>query len=914
MTASGERPARSVAARPEDPIHVLHVEDDPDFSRLARTALTQAADRITVESTASPQAALDRIDDARVDCVVCDYDLDELDGLDLLGAVRSDYPDLPFILFTGKGSEEIASEAVSAGVTDYLQKAVGTDQFTVLANRIENAVTARRNQARADRHERIASVIREVNRGLVGAGSRAAIDATVCAALADADPYRFAWIGEYDPDTREIVPRHHAGIEAGYLDAIDVPVGPDDDSLGPTARAFRTGAVQVMQHIAEDPAYRPWRDQALERGYRSSAAVPLVYEGSTYGVLNVYADRPSAFDDTECAVLEELGTDVAHAIHAVELQETFRRYREAVEHAGHAVYMTDADGTIRSVNPAFEAVTGYDEASVVGRTPEFLYADPDAFETVLETVTDGGVWEEDLAALTAAGERYHVTGTIAPITGVDGTVDGVVAVHADVTERAERERALARLEQRLALALEGTRTAIWEYDVETETIVRHEGANALWAEDTTQPVPLDAALAERVHPDDRRKIRTAIDRAVDEAAPYRVEFRLRTAEGWVWVESRGERHREGPDDPGRLIGFVTDISDRRDRAAELERYETIIEASGDAVYTIDASGHITFVNDAFCALVGYEESDLIGAYVDVVMDETDIERGERLIRELLTTDESRGTFEMDLIRADGEHVTVENHIALLPYEDEFRGTTGIHRVITDRKRRERELERQNERLEQFASVLSHDLRSPLAVAHGYLDLLNEDIEGGGADDHDQTAEAVDKAMGAVERMGGIIEDVLALARDGRSVQDPRPVDLGTVAEAAWETVTTDAATLTVPTDVTVAADEQRLRRLFENLIRNAVEHGGAGVEVTVTAEPGGFAVADDGPGLSVDAHDRVFESGYTTGEGTGFGLAIVRQIAEAHGWTVTAGEGPDGGARFVFSGVDRGVAAEDPAD
>jgi signal transduction histidine kinase len=170
-------------------------------------------------------------------------------------------------------------------------------------------------------------------------------------------------------------------------------------------------------------------------------------------------------------------------------------------------------------------------------------------------------------------------------------------------------------------------------------------------------------------------------------------------------------------------------------------------------------------------------------------------------------------------------------------------------------------------------------------------------------------------------MEQLIEDLLALAREDELASDPEPVALASVAREAWDTVETDAATLAVEGETTVPADRSRLRQLLENLFGNAVEHGSTspdsqprrdaiehgGVDVTVRVGPmeGGFYVADDGAGIPPEERDRVFERGVSTADGgIGFGLAIVERIAEAHGWTVTATESEDGGARFEVTGVE----------
>ena len=195
----------------DDPIRVLHVDDEAGVRDLTVEFLEREDDRIVVETAASADEALTRLDEGRVDCVVSDYQMPGMDGLTLLDAVRRDYPDLPFILFTGKGSEEIASEAISAGVTDYLQKGTGTDQYTVLANRVTNAVARRRSEAAAAATESRYRVLVEDSRqaifvhdgtSVLYANDRTAelVGASDAEAVLGADPLSFV-----HPDDREVV-------------------------------------------------------------------------------------------------------------------------------------------------------------------------------------------------------------------------------------------------------------------------------------------------------------------------------------------------------------------------------------------------------------------------------------------------------------------------------------------------------------------------------------------------------------------------------------------------------------------------------------------------------------------------------------------------------------------------------------
>jgi signal transduction histidine kinase len=247
------------------------------------------------------------------------------------------------------------------------------------------------------------------------------------------------------------------------------------------------------------------------------------------------------------------------------------------------------------------------------------------------------------------------------------------------------------------------------------------------------------------------------------------------------------------------------------------------------------------------------------------------------------------------------------------------------RDVTARVERERQLRRQNDRLDEFASVVSHDLRNPLNVAKGRVDLLAAQYDS-------EHVPPVQRALGRMER---IIEDTLTLAKQGQTVAETEPIRISELVSDCWATVDADAATVEVVDEFTFRGDRGRLRHVFENLFRNALEHGTAdsdddesraddgdtapGGSVTITVglvEPfptttrgtgtvsKGIYVEDDGPGIPEEKRDTVFEPGHTsTDDGTGFGLTIVRRIAEAHGWEVDVGRGTRGGARFEFTDV-----------
>ncbi len=332
--------------------------------------------------------------------------------------------------------------------------------------------------------------------------------------------------------------------------------------------------------------------------------------------------------------------------------------------------------------------------------------------------------------------------------------------------------------------------------------------------------------------------------------------------------------------------------EQRERA--LDRYERLVETAGDGMYVLDTYGHFTTVNDALVEMTGYAREGMLGEHAKLMLSEpTDVETCNDAIETLLKRGEQTGTVELTIETKAGNQIPSEAKISVLVRNGEFLGTIGVVRDITERKRRERTLREQNERLDAFAKIVSHDLRNPLGVSRGYLDL----IEKTGSLEH---IEKVDRGL---DRMESIVDDVLAIAQDGEWVTETEPVDLGSVAQDAWDHVSSDEATLTVGSLPTVDADESRLLRLLENLFRNAIEHGGLDVTIRIDTleRKEGFYVEDDGVGFPEEMSETLFDPSVSASAGgLGIGLWIVREVATGHGWSVTASESENGGARFEF--------------
>ena len=317
--------------------------------------------------------------------------------------------------------------------------------------------------------------------------------------------------------------------------------------------------------------------------------------------------------------------------------------------------------------------------------------------------------------------------------------------------------------------------------------------------------------------------------------------------------------------------------------------EAIVDAVWDPLVVVD-DGLVRDANSAFREWFDTEEP--VGEPLAAVLGE------QPALREYIESGEE-GIVETGAETAVGNR-SIEVRLSPVREEGARVGQLAHLHDQTDRKQRRDRLKRQNEQLDRFASVISHDLRNPLDVALGRTNVLKERV------DDPEVVEQLEHISDAHGRMRRIITDVLSLAREGEEIDTREPVGVATLAEDAWSTVATGDATLTVAVDRTISADPDRLAQLFENLFRNAVQHAGPGVAVTVGPLEDGFYLADDGPGIPTAERERVLEPGYTaSGSGTGLGLAIVENVVEAHGWDLTVTASDAGGAQFEVTGIDR---------
>ncbi|WP_318567428.1 PAS domain S-box protein [Salinigranum marinum] len=376
------------------PIRLLHVDDDPAFAEMVSVFLEQECSACHVTTATDVPAGLEQLRSGAFDCVVSDYEMPGQTGLDLLRAVRDSHPDLPFVLFTGRGSEEIAAEAISAGVSDYLQKGGGTEQYTVLANRIENLVSQYR--AQRDLRQRVDAI--ETAREGIG--------------LLD-DDGRVVYANRAFEET--------FGYEEGELVDVSVTALVDDDD-----------AERLRAALAGDG----WTGEVLMRHRDGTGLLADIAVSRTAG-----GERVFTVQDISAAERRE--------------HELFVKNR-AMEAAPIGIIVTDPalpDNGIVYANREFERLTGYAESEILGENCRFLQGEETAPETVTE-MREAIAAEEPV---TVELRNYRKDGTpfwnrvwISPLRNADGAVTNFVGFQDDVTERVEARREQAAMFDRVS--------------------------------------------------------------------------------------------------------------------------------------------------------------------------------------------------------------------------------------------------------------------------------------------------------------------------------------------------------------------------------------------------------------------------------------------------------------------------------
>lgn len=657
------------------PIRVLCVDDAPGVAELTATMLEEDGE-VSATAVTDPVAALERLERDAVDCIVSAHDMASIDGLRLLELVRADQPGLPFVLYTAAGSERLASDATAAGVSEYVRTVETPDGYSLLATRVRAAVE--RHRAADDGHHVADSVGEDA--GNTHRQSRAVLETAPDAIVVSVDG--------------TLVYANHAAVE--LFD------GEPGDLLGVElgALASREGALAALATVESpgrhaNPVHRD--SETVTTGDGEDRTVELTARRIDWGG-----------DDGVVVVLRDV-TDRGRR----ERGREGRRHQlvDILDAVEAAVFVKDTEGRYLLMNRSCRGLFGLDpDADVVGLTDRELFPPEVAaqFRSDDRQALERGetvVLEETVP--TPHGERVHLTRKT-PLFDEDGEPYALCAVSTDITERKAQERQLRERIKELSTI---------------HDIIQHfpEGEQPLDAflRDVVEMLPGTFQRPERTGA--RITYGTeSIQTARFEPDAHCLDGRTETADGTVVTvevvtldadtdagETFLDEERELVQTLTRLVaGYV----ERREYVTSLERNEAVLTALGDPVYALDADGRFTYLNDALVELTGYDRGELLGEPIAKLLPADDYECGQASVERLVRDGHGETVrVELDMVTVDGERIPTETQIALLPPDEEgrFRGTVGVARDVSERKRHERDRRRQRDfllRTEELASV------------------------------------------------------------------------------------------------------------------------------------------------------------------------------------------------------------------
>ncbi|MFC7239081.1 PAS domain S-box protein [Saliphagus sp. GCM10025317] len=736
-------------------------------------------------------------------------------------------------------------------------------------------------------------------------------DASV--AVAETLETEYCKVLELLPGGDEVLLRQGVGWQDGLVGTATAPTDLDSQA-GYTLLSEEPIVVDELR--TEDRFSGP--DLLVDHDVVSGVSVIIGSLEDPWGVLGTHTTERRAFTEYDVNFVQSIANILASAIETRRAERSVEAEKEVkeqiVETSPVGIVVFDAKGDLQFANEHAEDILGRDREeieSVAYDDPRWRLTDADGNplsgeETPFMRVIETGepIFDMEIGLGRPDGERIWVTVNGAPLDadgdGSDAT--GAVLALTDVTDQKRLESEFEEMLGRVTDAF---------YAVDDEFRFTHVNERAAELLQRPRAELLGEKLWE-MFPEAAEvdEVWDAFHTALNDQVPTSYDLYFDPLNFWVEANLY-------PSETGVSVYF-RDITESKQYELELERYRALTEAANDVIVTIDAESTIRSVNPAVEDVFGYEPDELVGESLTTLMRDDLAARHRAGLQQYLETSER--TLDWDYVeipgqRADGSAVSLSITFSEIVYEND-RYFTGVIRDITDRKKRERQLERANERLtqsnkrlEQFAHAASHDLQEPLRMVSSYLQLIEQRYE----DDLDANGtDYLEFAVEGADRMRAMIEGLLEYSRIETGGKPLEPTDLDAVFEDVLDDlegqIERSNATITSDSLPQVRGDRTQLRQLFQNLLDNAMTYSGdEPPQIHVSAERDGrewvVSVCDEGIGLD-PAHDsrvfEVFQRLHSREEysGSGIGLALCKRIVERHGGDIWVDAEPGEGATF----------------
>jgi PAS domain S-box-containing protein len=874
----------------QHPLRILSIEDDPKDTELIQDLLE--TEGIVCEVTRVDTEALlrDLLKQGGIDLILADYSLPSFDGISALKLATKACPDVPFIFVSGTLGEEVAIEALKIGATDYVLK-------TRLSRLVPSVLRALREATQMAERRRAEEALRQSEAYLTEA-------------------QRLSHTGSFGwrPSTGEII----WSEETFRIFEYDRATKPSIEVI--LQRVHREDAASVKETV--ERASQDGKD--FEHEYRL-----VMPDGSVKHVHVVaHAERD------ESGELEFVGA-VMDTTESKRAEKKLRRSEESLleaqklSHTGSWRHDVASGAVI--VSPEVYRIHGVKPDDDASNTkfffsrihPEDRKSVVDLFERAeLEKIE----FQVDYRIVLPDGTIKHLHTIGHPVLDESGELVEFVGTAMDVTAAKQAEEALRRSEGYLADAQRLTGTGSWAWNVATRQGVYWSQENyRLLGFDPEEGIPSNEAFYERIHPEDRERVRREVFLERPEEGPhFDMEFRIVLPGGAIkYVHSTGHPVRNISGDLLEYVGTSMDVTERKRGEQATRLLAAVVESSHDAIVSKNLDGIITSWNTGAQRLFGYAAEEAVGQNITLIIP-PDRRDEERAIVEQLTRDERVDHFETVRMRKDGSLLDVA--LTISPMKDaagRIVGASKLARDITERKRAEEALRQAQADLAHMSRVttmgeltasLAHEIRQPISAA---VTNAKSCLRWLGRDEPDvaEACEAASRLVKDVTRAADIIGRISSLFK--KDALQRELVDVNELIREMIVLLRSEAIrySISIRTELAeglpkVMADRVQLQQVLMNLMLNGIEamvDMGTGGELTIKSQQGDnrqllISVGDTGVGLEPEQAEQIFNAFFTTKpQGSGMGLPISRSIIESHGGHLWATSNSGPGATFQFT-------------
>lgn len=843
-------------------LRILLIDDDEDQMTIAKTYLAKEDPTFEVITARSAQMALQTLEQALIDAVVVDYSMPDMDGIEFLQKLRLEGNWVPFIMFTGRGHEKVASRALNLGANYYLTKDVDLERvYRELAKIIRNLVQRKQDEEK----ERL--------RGEV------ALQAS-------------------EENYRSLIETSLESIEDGYYEV----------DLTGKFTFFNNSACTIFGYLTEEMLgldYRQYMDaetaksvfQIFNSVYRTGEPTAafdydIIRKNGSKGTIEVSVSLMVDSEGNPKGFRGIVRDTTARKKMERALRESEEKYHNLIENVPVGISVSTPEGEIIDVNTPLLKMLGYDSKKEFLRTAAHTHwFDPKDRKKHIEFLNNGMTEGFDSRFKRKDGSIFWgSTKTMKQITD-----SGILLLNSfqDITERKNAEDALKESEQKFRELADLLPQTVFELDLKGNfTFANRFGLESSGY--TQEDIEKGLSALELFIPEDRARIGEIIQAKMTGKSVGESEYTALRKDGSKFpvliYSSQIIRNHQ----PVGLRGIVLDITDLKRVEKALreseKKYRSLVETSPDGIAMTDLNGAIYMVNQQCALMAGYKNAEtMAGKNIFDFFGEKDRKRALDTMRKLLSFGSIRNT-EFSFQKPDGTAIPADLSSSLIVDESGLpKRYMMVIRDISERRRAEETFRNQRAELSEFANAMAQELRSHLLSMEGYVSFLT--------DGPSSEKSHVERVLHLIKNMNELLEHLVVLADAGLLVDRAKIVNLAQLVGKTADRVIPSHIAFSQENLPVVLGDSEKLTRIFQHLFENAVMHGKPSRIMVKRYDTDGatrILVSNDGTKITPDRRQEIFQRGYTTHkERLGLGLAITQKLIEAHGWKITLEASPE---------------------